>query len=86
MWASAPTDSHVLAADALNRLILAAGFRTRHWNPAAHFPEPAPTPGPAIPPIQRLIMGEGLDAIQAARERNQREDRLRTMLAVFERP
>jgi SAM-dependent methyltransferase len=86
MWASMPTDSHLLAADVLHRLILAAGFRARHWNPAVHFPEPAPIPGPSLPPIQRLIMGEGLAAIQEARDRNQTEDRLRTMLAVFERP
>jgi hypothetical protein len=86
MWASDPADSHLLSADALRTVILASGFVERYWQPALSVPEPAPSPGPAVPTIQYLIMGERLAAIQAARTRNQAEDRLHTVLAVFERP
>jgi hypothetical protein len=70
----------------MNNLKLEHTLRQPKFKKSEHFPEPAPTPGPSLPPIQRLIMGEGLAAIQEARDRNQTEDRLRTMLAVFERP
>jgi SAM-dependent methyltransferase len=86
MWASDPADSHLLSADALRTVILASGFVERYWQPALSVPEPAPSAGPAVPTIQHLIMGERLAAIQAARTRNQAEDRLHTMLAVFEHP
>jgi SAM-dependent methyltransferase len=86
MWARTTAESHLLEAETLYQVIVAAGFRACHWNPAVRFTESAPTPDPTLPQIQRLIMGEELAAIQAARERNQAEDRLRTMLAVFERP
>jgi SAM-dependent methyltransferase len=86
MWASEPADSHLLTADALREIIHATGFIERYWDPAVHFPEPAPRPGSTTLTIQRLIMGDRLPAIQAARDRNATEDRLRTVLAVFERP
>jgi SAM-dependent methyltransferase len=86
MWASDPADSHLLSADALRTVILASGFVERYWQPALSVPEPAPSAGLAVPTIQHLIMGERLAAIQAARTRNQAEDRLHTVLAVFERP
>lgn len=86
MWASEPSESHLLAGEALRDVIRAAGFRERSWNPAARFPEPASGAASTTRTIQHLIMGERLPAIQAARERNNAEDRLRTVLAVFERP
>jgi hypothetical protein len=86
MWASDPADSHLLSAAALRAVILASGFVERYWHAAIRVPEPAPSPGPPVPSIQHLIMGERLAAIQAARTRNQAEDRLHTVLAVFERP
>jgi SAM-dependent methyltransferase len=86
MWASTPADSHLLAADALYDIIWATGFQERHWEPAVRFPEPAPSAGSTAITIQSLIMGERLPAIQEARARNAAEDRLRTVLAVFERP
>jgi hypothetical protein len=86
MWASMPLDSHLLAADVLYKIIHAAGFLERYWDPAVQFPEPALNSASSMFTIQRLIMGERLAAIQEARARNVAEDRLRTVLAVFERP
>lgn len=86
MWANEPADSYLLAADALHEIIRAAGFIERYWDPAVRFPESAPSPASTARTIQHLIMGERLPAIQAARDRNAAEDRLRTVLAVFERP
>lgn len=86
MWASEPTDSHVLSADALRGTLTATGFIERSWNPAISFPEPAASVAPSALTIQRLIMGERLPAIREAGARNTVEDRLGSMLAVFERP
>ena len=86
MWAREAADSHLLAADALRAIILAAGFVERYWHPTATFRESAPSPGPTPRTIQSLVMGEHLAAIQEARVRNVAEDRLRTVLLVCERP
>jgi SAM-dependent methyltransferase len=86
MWASDPSQSHVLAADALRATITAAGFTVRSWNPAVRFPEPAASAAPTALTIQRLIMGERLSAIREASARNTAEDRLRSVLAVCGRP
>jgi ubiquinone/menaquinone biosynthesis C-methylase UbiE len=85
MWASEPSGSHLLTAEALRRVILESGFVERYWNSAVQCPEAAaPAPATAIT-IQQLIMGERLPAIQEARKRNAAEDRLRSILAVCER-
>ena len=86
MWASEPSESRVLAADALRATITATGFIAHSWNPAVRFPEPAANATPTALTIQRLIMGERLAAIREAGARNTAEDRLRSVLAVFERP
>jgi SAM-dependent methyltransferase len=85
MWAREPTESQLLSADALRAHILAAGFIEHYWNPAL-VPEPTRRPADTAITIQRLIMGERLPAIQQAQARNAAEDRLRSVLAVFERP
>lgn len=86
MWASEPANSHLLTAEALRQVVMDSGFVECYWNPAVRFSEPAvPVSSTAIT-IQRLVMGERLPAIQAARKRNTAEDRLRTILAIFERP
>jgi SAM-dependent methyltransferase len=85
MWASEPSGSHLLTAEALRQVILDSGFAERYWNPAVQFPEAAaPAPAAAMT-IQQLVMGERLAAIQEARKRNAAEDRLRSILAVCER-
>jgi len=86
MWASEPTDSHLLAAAALRDAMMAAGFSERSWNPAVSFPEQAASAADTSLTIQRLIMGERLPAIREAGARNAAEGRLHSVLAVFERP
>jgi SAM-dependent methyltransferase len=86
MWATEAADNHLLTADALREVILAAGFIARYWHPTVTFRESAPSPGPAPHTIQSLVMGERLAAIQEARVRNAEEDRLRTVLLVCARP
>ena len=85
-WAREPTDSHLLAAATLREVILATGFIECHWNPVARFPGAAAKRAQAPMTIQRLVMGDRLPAIQEANVRNTDEDRLHTVLAVFERP
>jgi len=85
MWAREAANSHLLTADALHEVILAAGFIERYWHPVATFQESAPSPGATPLTIQSLVMGERLAAIQEARARNAAEDRLRTVLLVCER-
>ena len=86
MWASEPTDSHLLSAAALRETMTATGFSARYWNPAVSFPDPAASAAPTSITIQRLIMGERLPAIREAGARNTAEGRLHSVLAVFERP
>jgi ubiquinone/menaquinone biosynthesis C-methylase UbiE len=86
MWASEPTDSHLLSAAALREVMTATGFCERYWNPAISFPEPAASAVSTSPTIQRLIMGEHLMAIREAGARNAAEGRLHSVLAVYERP
>jgi hypothetical protein len=47
-----------------------------------------PSSGAAVPPhsIQRLVMGDGIDAIIRAGGQNREEHRLVSIQAVFERP
>jgi ubiquinone/menaquinone biosynthesis C-methylase UbiE len=86
MWASEPTDSHLVSAEALREAMTATGFSERYWNPAVSFPEPAASAADTSITIQRLIMGERLTAIREAGARNAAEGRLHSVLAVFERP
>jgi SAM-dependent methyltransferase len=86
MWANGPANNHLLAARNLHEVITTSGFRERHWNPSVSFAESAPHPSHTALTIQYLIMGERLAAIQEARARNAAEDRLRSVLAVFDRP
>jgi hypothetical protein len=44
-----------------------------------------PTSGPAIPIIPKLVMGDRLDAILAAGQRNSEEGRLVSMDGLFDR-
>jgi SAM-dependent methyltransferase len=86
MWASEPSQSHLLTAEALHAAITATGFIARFWNAAVRFAEPPASAVPATLAIQHLIMGERLPAIREAGARNTAEDRVRSLLAVFERP
>ena len=86
MWASAPSQSHVLTAAVLRATMTATGFSVRSWNSSVRFPEPPAGAVPTVLTIQHLIMGERLPAIREASARNTAEDRIHSMLVVCERP
>ena len=93
MWASGPETSFLLTPADLRACIRAAGFRELLWDedppatasgarPAAPV---AAQPGASAVTVQRLVMGDRLDAIQAAAVRNDAEGRLARVQAVFDR-
>jgi SAM-dependent methyltransferase len=93
MWAAAPEASFLLAPAELRARILAAGFREVRWDadpapaaPAAPAALQGAAAGHAGATVQRLVMGDRLDAIQAAATRNHAEGRITRVQAVFERP
>jgi MPBQ/MSBQ methyltransferase len=86
MWAQDAGSSFLWPPDTMRAVIEAAGFASRAWDDVT-----AETAGPAIdaiPPhsIQRIVMGEALEAIIAAGHRNREEHRVLTVQAVFARP
>jgi hypothetical protein len=62
-----------------------AGFRVQVWEDVTQ--EIAPRPGAELPAhsIQRILMGEALEAIHAAGDRNREEGRIVSIQAVLER-
>jgi SAM-dependent methyltransferase len=86
MWSADGSTSFLLAADELRALIAGAGFVERAWDDVTADTAGAATVD-AIPAysIQRLVMGDALEAIIAAGQRNRTEQRLRSVQAVFER-
>ena len=87
MWARGPEASFLLTPAELRACIRAAGFREVLWDedPVATAARARP-PGAAAVTVQRLVMGDRLDAIQAAAVRNDAEGRLARVQAVFDRP
>jgi SAM-dependent methyltransferase len=83
MWAREPAQSILLPPAELLAIIEAGGFRMRAWNEQAPGMASA---GPSGPTIQRLVMGDNLDAIMASGERNAAEGRLVSMDGLFDRP
>jgi SAM-dependent methyltransferase len=87
MWAREPAQSFLRAPAEMRALIERAGFRVRAWDDVTA--ETAGSgPGAAVPAysIQRLVMGEALDAITRAGQRNREEGRIVMVQAVFHRP
>lgn len=87
MWASDATSSFLRAPDEMRALIEATGFRVREWHDVTA--ETTARRSAAVESaysIQRLVMGDRLDAIRDAGRRNQREGRLVMVQAVCERP
>jgi SAM-dependent methyltransferase len=86
MWARDASASFLRAPDAMRAVIEAAGFRVRAWEDVT-----AEVVGPgsatAIPAhsVQRIIMGEALDAIVRAGQQNREERRIVMTQAVLER-
>ena len=86
MWARDARASFLRAPDAMRALIEAAGFRARAWEDVTDEIA-GPGSAAAIPAhsVQRIIMGEALDAIVRAGQRNRAERRIVMTQAVLER-
>lgn len=87
MWARDASTSFLCPPDEMRAVIEAAGFRARAWEDVT-AETVGPATGTAVPAhsIQRLVMGDAIDAIIAAGHRNRAEGRVVSIQAVFERP
>jgi MPBQ/MSBQ methyltransferase len=87
MWARGPDASFLRPPDEMRLLIEQAGFRARVWDDVTQETA-APSLGAAPPAhsVQRLIMGDAVEAIVRAGLRNREEGRIVSVQAVFERP
>ena len=86
MWARDPSASFLRTPDEMRAVMETAGFRVRIWDDVsdaiAGSGSAAAVPAYAAP---RLIMGDALDAIMAAQQRNRAERRIVMIQAVLER-
>jgi SAM-dependent methyltransferase len=85
MWARDGSGSFLRAPDEMRAVMEGAGFRVRAWDDVTEElggPSPAVTPPHYAP---RLIMGDALDDITRAQERNRAERRIVMIQAVLER-
>jgi SAM-dependent methyltransferase len=84
MWARDATASFLRTPEEMRRVIEAAGFRAREWDDVtAEFAGPSgPVPAHSI---QRIIMGDALETIALAGQRNREERRIVTVQAVLVR-
>jgi SAM-dependent methyltransferase len=84
MWARDATASFLRPPDEMRRVIETAGFRAREWDDLT-----AELAGPSGPvpahSIQRIVMGDALEAITRAGQRNREERRIVTVQAVLVR-
>jgi SAM-dependent methyltransferase len=87
MWARDTSTSFLRPPDEMRAVIEAAGFRARAWEDMT-AETVGPASGAAVPAhsIQRLVMGDAIDAIIAAGHRNRAEGRVVSIQAVFEKP
>lgn len=86
MWARDASMSFLRPPDEMRAVTEAAGFRVRAWHDVTAEASGAST-GAAVPVhgIQRLVMGDALDAIVRAGRRNRDEGRIVMIQAVLER-
>jgi ubiquinone/menaquinone biosynthesis C-methylase UbiE len=86
MWAHDASSSFLHTPDEMRALIEAIGFHARVWDDVTEAAA-GPSTGAASPTrgIQHLVMGDALDAISRAGERNRDEHRLAMVHAVFDR-
>jgi MPBQ/MSBQ methyltransferase len=87
MWASDAGGSFLRPPDEMRATIEATGFAAHAWQDVT-AEIAGPSTGAAVPPhsIQRIVMGDRLDAIIAAGHRNREERRIVMTQAVFARP
>lgn len=86
MWARDASMSFLRPPDAMRALIERCGFSARAWEDVT-AEIAGPSTGADVPAhsIQRLVMGDGLDAIIAAGQRNRAERRIVSIQAVFQK-
>ncbi|HET7296881.1 MAG TPA: methyltransferase domain-containing protein [Gemmatimonadales bacterium] len=86
MWAREASTNFLRAPAEMRAVIEHAGFRARTWEDVT-AEIAGPSTGADVPAhsIQRLIMGDALDAIVAAGQRNRAEGRIVMIQAVFDR-
>jgi len=86
MWARDASQSFLRPPAEMRVLIEKTGFRARAWDDVtmetAGPPARSPVPAHAV---QRIIMGDGLEEISRAGQRNREEGRIVMVQAVFER-
>ena len=84
MWAQDAGASFLRTPEDMRAVIQAAGFHLRAWDDVT---DEMGKSGSAIPPhsIQRIVMGDALDEITRAGQRNRDERRIVMIQAVFER-
>ena len=84
MWARDATTSFLRPPEEMREVIEAAGFAVRHWDDVT---EELAGPSGAVPAhsIQRIVMGDALEAITRAGKRNREEQRIVNVQAVLER-
>ena len=86
MWARDATTSFLRPPAEMRALIEAAGFATRAWDDVT-AELAGPSTGAAVPAhsIARIVMGDAIDDITRAGQRNRDEKRVVMIQAVFER-
>lgn len=85
MWARDASTSFLRSPAEMRAVIVAAGFRVRHWNDVSSDASPPADASAPTRTIQRLVMGDELPAILEAGRRNAEERRLVSVQAVFDR-
>ncbi len=87
MWGRDASTSFLRPPPAMRAVIERAGFRVSVWDDVT-AETVGPSTGAAVPPhsIQRLVMGDAIDAIIGAGHRNREERRIVSIQAVCERP
>ncbi len=87
MWARDASTSFLRPPAAIRAIIEGAGFRVSVWDDVT-AETVGPSTGAAVPPhsIQRLVMGDAIEAIIRAGHRNREERRIVSIQAVCERP
>ena len=86
MWARDASTSFLRPPAAMRAAIERAGFRVLVWDDITELTA-GPASAAAIPPhsIRRLVMGDAIDAITRAGQRNREEHRIVSIQAVCER-
>jgi len=86
MWAADERLNFLRTPEAMRAVIQGAGFRVREWRDVT-AETAGPSTGAAVPvlSIPRIVMGEALDAIIDAGNRNREQGRIVMIHAVLDR-